>query len=73
LCLTFVQIAAGEQQRGRPEDAKRNLDHAELGYSTVLQFMSNPIHSKGFSDSELQELSEGMARLRLALDGVKQG
>ena len=72
LCSTFVNLAEKNNETGYYEDAQRYVAHAERGYSTVSRFLSDPKHSKHFSNPELHELTSGLIHLRSTLDKLKQ-
>jgi len=73
LCSTFAGLAEKSIAAGSHEEARRQIGHAEEGYSTILRFLSDPKHARHFSSSDIQELTAGVADLRQRLDRLKQG
>jgi len=62
--LTFARVAS-EAAEGS-EKRRRNKANARRAYDSVLLFWKRG----GFEDTEMQQLAEGLSRLKSALEGL---
>lgn len=65
--FTLAGVAEVEQHRGDPH-AVQSLANAEIGYATLVRFLSDSKHSKHITEQEHMELAAGIERLRAKLD-----
>ena len=72
LCFTFSSIAARRYESGDQESATKSMANAEKAYETVIQFLSDPKHSKHLTAEESQDITIELERLRDRLDGLIQ-
>ena len=68
LCFTFSTIAARKYETGNQESGARSIAKAEKAYETVIQFLSDPKHSKHLTGEERQNITAELERLRQRLD-----
>ena len=71
LGFTFLGLAKTRLDNEHKEAAAGCLTHAEEAHSALAQFLSFPNHAD-IADEQRRQLEDGMARLRVALDGFKQ-
>jgi hypothetical protein len=71
LSFTFVDLADTHYKAGASEKAHGSIVSAEMAYSTMLRFMSDPEYANSISREERQELTAGLENLRKRLDGPK--
>ena len=72
LCFTFSTIAARRYESGDQESATKSTANAEKAYETVIQFLSDPKHSKHLTAEESQDITIELERLRDRLDRLIQ-
>jgi len=72
LCFTFSNIAARRYESVDQESATKSMANAEKAYETVIQFLSDPKHSKHLTAEESQDITIELERLRDRLDGLIQ-
>ena len=72
LCFTFSCIAARRYESGDQESATKSMANAEKAYETVIQFLSDPKHSKHLTDEERQNIEAELERLRERLDALQR-
>src|SRR5438874_13758591 len=72
LCFTFSTIAARRYETGHEESAAKSMANAERAYETVIQFLSDPKHSKHVTGEQTQHITVELKRLRGRLDGILQ-
>ena len=72
LCFTFSTIAARKYETGNQESAARSMANAERAYETVIQFLSDPKHSKHLTGEERQNITAELERLRERLDRLQR-
>ena len=70
LCFTFFTIAARKYDTGNHKSAAKSMANAERAYETVIQFLSDPKHSKHLTGEESQEITAELERLRERLDNI---
>jgi len=68
LCFTFSTIAARKYETGNRQTAAKSMANAEKAYETVIQFLSDPKHSKHLTGEERQGITAELERLRERLD-----
>jgi hypothetical protein len=64
LGFTFTSIASQRYETGYDESAGKSIGNAEKAYETVFQFLSDPKHTKGLTNSEIRDLTAQLERLR---------
>jgi hypothetical protein len=57
---------------GNHEAAVKSMDNAEKAYETVIQFLSDPKHSKHLTVEEIQETRAELEWLRARLDALQR-
>jgi len=67
--FTLASVAEAKQARGEPQ-AEQSLANAEIGYATLVRFLSDPKHAKHIPEQETMELKAGVERLRARLDSL---
>ena len=72
LCFTFSTIAARKYETEDTESAAKSMANAEKAYDTVIQFLSDPKHSKHLTGEQTQDITAELERLRERLDGILQ-
>jgi hypothetical protein len=72
LCFSFSTIAARKYETGNHESAARSMVKAEKAYETVIEFLSDPKHSKHVTGEERQDITAELERLRERLDGSQR-
>jgi hypothetical protein len=72
LCFTFSTIAARKYETGNQESAEKSKVNAEKAYETVIQYLSDPKHSKHLTGEESQDITAELERLRDRLDGLQR-
>jgi hypothetical protein len=72
LCFTFSNIAARRYEAGNQESAAKSMANAEKAYETVIQFLSDPKHSKRLTGRTIRECTAELERLREGLDGLQR-
>ena len=72
LCFTFSIIAARKYDTGSQEFAAESMANAERAYETVIQFLSDPKHSKHLTVEESQDITAELERLRERLDRLQR-
>ena len=68
LCFTFSTIAARKYETGNQASAAWSMANAERAYETVIQFLSDPKHSKHLTGEDRQNITAELERLRERLD-----
>ena len=72
LCFTFSTIAVWKYETEDTESAAKSMANAEKAYDTVIQFLSDPKHSKHLTGEQTQDITAELERLRERLDGILQ-
>ena len=67
--FTFLNLAATERVLG--VSTEHTFSDAEKAYSTVARFLSDPRHVRHITETELDELTQELNRLRNALDNFE--
>ena len=68
LCFTFSTIAARKYETGNKASAVSSMVNAEKAYETVIQFLSDPKHSKHLTGEKRLDITAELERLRERLD-----
>ena len=72
LCFTFSVIATRKYETGSQESGAKSMANAEKAYETVIQFLSDPKHSKHVTGEESQDITAELERLRDRLDELQR-
>jgi len=72
LCFTFSTIAGRKYETENQESADKAMANAEKAYDTLIQYLSDPKHSKHVTVEQTQDITAELERLRERLDGLVQ-